>query len=62
MLFRSDVEAGVGTPHDVTGAGVEKDVGGVEPAHADQTHAVSAERGPESKMCRSVSVCVCAGV
>lgn len=37
-----DVKACVGGPHDVAGARVQQDVGGVQTAYADQTHSVPA--------------------
>lgn len=44
ILFFGDVyiKAYVRCPHDVAGTRVEQDVGGVEPAHSNQTHAVPA--------------------
>lgn len=43
LLLRDvDVEARVRGPHDVAGTGVQHDVGGVQPAHSDQTHSIPA--------------------
>lgn len=42
LLGDVDVEAGVGGAHDVARARVQHDVGGVQPPHSDQTHAVPA--------------------
>lgn len=36
------IKAYVRCPHDVAGTGVQQDVGGVEPAHSNQTYAVPA--------------------
>lgn len=40
LLGDVDVEARVGGAHDVARPGVQHDVGGVQPPHSDQTHAV----------------------
>lgn len=44
ILFFGDIyiKAYVRCPHDVAGTRVQQDVGGVEPAHSNQTHAVPA--------------------
>ena len=59
LLFGDvDVEARVRGPHDVAGAGVQQDVGGVQSAYADQTHSIPEVAETRSAQ-SSAGQCVC---
>lgn len=50
LLGDVDVEAGVGGAHDVARTRVQHDVGGVQPPHSDQTHAVPAQSRTDDRI------------